>query len=219
MLLFYIADVNSIGDERDAFRFLSEYSKNKINRRKTENGRKEALTAELLRARLLGAVGAENESVSNGEHGKPCLPDRPDLKYNMSHSGGLAAGILITDAQDYEIGVDIERVRSEGRETRIPRIMRRAFTEKEKAAVSAADDPMLEFYLIWSRKESYIKYTGEGLSRSLTSVDTTEKQDGVTIRTFVVTDGNGERYALSAAVPDEFAHAVKAPQRLESPIL
>lgn len=214
MLLFYIADAGDVGDERDSFRHLSEYSQNKIKRRKTEDGQREALTAELLRAKLLGTVGAENEPVSEGDHGKPYLPTRPDVKYNMSHSHRLAAGILLTDAPGLDVGVDVEHIRREGREERIPRIMRRAFTEKEQAAVAAADDPTPEFYLIWSRKESYIKYTGEGLSRSLTSVDTTEKQKGVTVRTFVVTDGNGERYALSVAVPDEYADAVKAPKKI-----
>ncbi len=215
MLLFYIADACDVGDGKEAVRQLSEYSQNKINRRKTEDGKREALAAELLRARLLGAVGAVDEPVSEGEHGKPYLPNRPDVKYNMSHSGSLAAGILMTDADGLEVGVDVEHVRREGREERIPRIMRRAFTEREKAAVDAAEDPILEFYLIWSRKESYIKYTGEGLSRSLTSVDTTEKQEGVTVRTFVVTDSSGEKYALSAAAPDGAAWALEAPTRIK----
>ena len=64
-----------------------------------------------------------------------------------------------------EIGVDIE-YRSKD-EARLIRIAERYFTEKEAEYVKAK--PSERFYEIWCAKESFIKFTGEGMARPLSS--------------------------------------------------
>ncbi len=82
---------------------------------------------------------------------KPFLANCP-YQFNLSHSGDY----LVLAVGDVPIGVDIEKI------TRVrPKVMERYFSdsEKEKVAKEGAD----AFYEIWTKKESYIKYTGNGL--------------------------------------------------------
>ncbi|MBQ8248870.1 MAG: 4'-phosphopantetheinyl transferase superfamily protein [Clostridia bacterium] len=66
---------------------------------------------------------------------------------------------------DSEIGADIEYRSSE--EDRLIRLAERFFTKEEAEYVK--ERPSERFYEIWCAKESYIKYTGEGLSCPLSS--------------------------------------------------
>lgn len=93
-------------------------------------------------------------------HGKPYV--REDGIYiSIAHSQERC----LVAVSNSEIGVDIE-YRAPGEE-RLIRIADRYFTEKEAEYVKA--NPSERFYEIWCAKESYIKYTGEGLTRPLSS--------------------------------------------------
>ena len=95
-----------------------------------------------------------------GEHGKPMLPDRYGLFFNLSHSGDYAVCALA----DREIGVDIQK-HKEYKET----LARRFFHPEELAFLSTAGDQKRCFYDLWSMKESCVKYTGQGLSTGMDS--------------------------------------------------
>jgi 4'-phosphopantetheinyl transferase len=96
------------------------------------------------------------------DKGKPFLaaPDR-DLQFNLSHSGGFA---LIAVAWQRTLGVDVELRRS------IPDLVSLAqasFSPREFAVFRAlpAADHTEAFFTCWSRKEAFIKATGEGVSQ------------------------------------------------------
>ncbi len=98
-----------------------------------------------------------------GQYGKPSLQEHPELFFNLSHSGHYAA----IAAGDTPCGVDVEKTR-----TRYDRIAARYFTEEENALLSRCRDCEERdwtFLRIWTRKESFLKRTGEGLSRDLRS--------------------------------------------------
>jgi len=105
-------------------------------------------------------------------HGKPALSadHASDLQFNLSHSGSLA---LIAFTRGARIGVDIERIRPEfdGQ-----RIADRFFTETEAAALRACPDSLRtrRFARQWTRKESFIKAHGEGLSYPLNAFSVLE---------------------------------------------
>lgn len=116
--------------------------------------------------KLIGAHFAEvpvhEINISAKENGKPYFEGAAEnLKFNISHSGEY---ILIAFAKGREIGADIEEHDSdidfEG--------LSGFFTEEEKERIMKSGD-YKEFYDIWVRKEAFVKYTGEGLSRSLMS--------------------------------------------------
>jgi len=101
---------------------------------------------------------------------KPGLATRyaeSGIQFNVSHSGGVA---LYAFARRIELGVDVERV---GREIEVESIARRFFSEFEQQQLLnfAPGERAQAFFRCWTRKESYIKATGEGLSLPLSQFD------------------------------------------------
>ena len=90
-------------------------------------------------------------------HKKPSVT-LPGAYISISHS----RGVCVVALSDSEIGVDIEL--SERDTGRIKKIVARFFSRDEAKYVM--EDPERRFYEIWSKKEAYVKYTGEGFTRS-----------------------------------------------------
>ena len=102
---------------------------------------------------------------SYGANGKPSLAGPAHIRFNASHSGGLA---LFSFTFDCEIGIDVEAIRPM---PDIEDIAKRFFSAEETAELMSlpADEREQGFFLCWTRKEAYIKATGEGLSAPLDS--------------------------------------------------
>jgi 4'-phosphopantetheinyl transferase len=104
-----------------------------------------------------------------GPRGKPCLAERDEPRFNLSHSGGLA---LLVFARGCELGVDIEQERP------LPEsadIARHYFSAREGAGLLSLreDERDAAFFRCWTRKEAFVKATGDGLSRPLDAFDVT----------------------------------------------
>jgi 4'-phosphopantetheinyl transferase len=104
-----------------------------------------------------------------GPGGKPYLASADGLRFNVSHSGGLA---LLAFAWCREVGVDVERVRP------VPEaedIARRYFSPFEEAELRRLPEGerTAAFFRCWTRKEAFVKATGDGLSRPLDGFDVT----------------------------------------------
>ena len=125
-----------------------------------------------LRELLGGYLRIPPASVRIGfdEKRKPCLETGADLAspvrvhFNASHSEALA---VFAFSRELELGVDIEYVRDMDYQA----ILERQFTESEKAHLRAlsTDAGRLAFFRIWTRKEAYLKATGDGLRTALDS--------------------------------------------------
>lgn len=101
--------------------------------------------------------------------GKPYFPEYPDIYFNYSHS---PFGILL-GLHNKEIGVDIQ-----GRIVYKERLARRIChpREQERLGQDAGADEILT--RLWTAKESYLKYTGEGIRRDLRQIDCSECLQG-----------------------------------------
>jgi 4'-phosphopantetheinyl transferase len=126
----------------------------------------------LLRIILGGYLAADPHSLSfsYSKKEKPSLGPAhagSDVTFNVTHSGGIA---LLAFTRHREIGVDVEQVRHD---FELSAIARRYFSAKEQHQL--ADLPKEEqvdaFFRCWTRKEAYIKATGDGLSLPLSQVD------------------------------------------------
>lgn len=121
-----------------------------------------------MRLLCAGYLGRDPSSLAMnvGVNGKPELADGGDLRFNMSHSGGLTALAFI--AGGVELGVDVERIR-EIKE--IEGIVERFFCREEADQVLQASEAERSrlFQHCWTRKEAFIKATGDGLSMALDS--------------------------------------------------
>lgn len=138
---------------------LPAYRREKIARYRFEEDKLRSLIAGLLLRHEAG-----DAPVLFGEHEKPYLADN-SLFFSLSHSGSLV--VIATDAA--EIGVDVEALPSPDK----LRIADRFYHPAEREYVRSADDAARAFCRIWTRKEAYLKMTGEGISTDLTAFDTT----------------------------------------------
>lgn len=112
----------------------------------------------LLSQGLKMLYGISDFRLEKGEHGKPYLPDHPEIYFNLSHCKGLAAcGI-----SQNNIGVDAELIRSCR-----PAAMKKIFSPEEQEFVISSKDPDSDFFRIWTLKEALGKYMGTGLFSGL----------------------------------------------------
>lgn len=137
----------------------------------------------VLRIILAGYLATEPNGLrfSYSQKEKPSLgPSHADsnVMFNISHSGGVA---LLAFTRGREIGVDVEKVRSDFELEAIARRFFSAHEQKQLAAVPAEEKPAA-FFRCWTRKEAYIKATGDGLSLPLSQFDVsmvTEEQNAL----------------------------------------
>ena len=104
--------------------------------------------------------------------GKPdCVPSRrkprlelepglPPLRFNLSHTEGLA---MLAVSIGQEVGIDVERI---DHDTAIRPIVERAFGTSDAAALRALPEAEQSeaFYRGWTRKEAYGKARGYGFA-------------------------------------------------------
>jgi 4'-phosphopantetheinyl transferase len=122
----------------------------------------------VLRALVHAYAGGDSPATvvfEQGRFGKPVLaaPGRAPLHFNVSHTSGMA---VIALASWGPVGVDVERIHDmPDRE----RLASRCFGASEQAQLAALPAParIVGFFQGWTRKEAFLKATGEGLSRSL----------------------------------------------------
>jgi 4'-phosphopantetheinyl transferase len=115
-------------------------------------------------ARLLG-VGAGSVGLRQGLHGKPVLPRglaaRP-LWFSVAHCEDL---LLVALSRKFEVGVDVERVRSiEHWERMAERVLDPAERAQLRQAVKAGADPGTAFLRHWCRVEAELKAIGCGIA-------------------------------------------------------
>lgn len=87
--------------------------------------------------------------------GKPFFPGFPEHHFNLSHSGSFALCAL----DDAPIGVDIQIIKDNWREG----LPKRVCSPEELEWLDAQSDRWSAFALIWTLKESRVKYEGTGL--------------------------------------------------------
>lgn len=137
------------------------------------------LVAHALLRRLLGAyTGRDPSSLcwERGPAGKPSLISprgAPDLQFSLAHSGDL---VLVAAGLDHAIGVDVEQT---SRALDPLRLAERFFSPAEREQLRALpEDRRLEgFVACWTRKEAYLKGTGQGVARGLESFAVTVAPD------------------------------------------
>ncbi len=144
----------------------------------------------VLRTIVGNYVGADPGSLtfSYSSKDKPCLGQphsESGVCFNVSHSGAV---ILLASTRGRDIGVDVEQIRND---FDVEAIARRFFSPHEqKQLVALPKEERFEaFFRCWTRKEAYIKATGDGLSLPLHQFDVS----------IAVNDEN----ALLATRPDE----------------
>ena len=149
--------------------YLSPDEIERAGRFQTERARSRfVLTRGSLRVTLARCLDTTPERLtfSYGAQGKPALADewgRSELSFNVSHSHDHA---LIGLTNGRAIGVDIEQVRPM---SDFAEIASGYFSAVEMRAIAALPeaDRLRGFFRVWTRKEAFMKATGDGMATAL----------------------------------------------------
>lgn len=162
--------------EIDGYMSLLSYDEIEKSRRfRNQEDAKLFLAGKIFTKKLLAfynAVSTEEIKLIKEKNGKPVLPAgiyMPVRHFNISHTRDMLALAF----SKTPVGIDIERFK----EIDYHAIIKDIYTDAEKANLNNATDPVLQFYKIWTRKESYLKATGSGITNNLQQIDVSEVID------------------------------------------
>lgn len=106
---------------------------------------------------------AEQDPVAVLKEGKPYLKNHRDLHFNISHS----ADYVVCAVGRIPVGVDIQARKT----VNYLKMGKKILSEEEWKLLTGKEDPKETFYHFWTKKESYVKYTGQGIRMDLTKLD------------------------------------------------
>ena len=140
---------------------------------------------------------SEKPNFRLDSNGKPQLEQWPNLHMNISHCAETVAC-----AVDFaEVGVDVQNTEAYSKQ-----LGKRVLTHKEQAQISQDPWPDRRFTEIWSLKEAYGKYRGNGVLYDLFAVDFSAISQGWTywndLNLYLYTS---QRYALSFCGKNQLA--------------
>jgi len=149
---------------------LSPEENNKANRFYFEKDRhKFILSRGTLRTILSQYLNfpPQNLKFTYSKQGKPTLLTETPIYFNLSHSHEIT---LYAITLNREIGIDLEFLRPI---TEAENIVKNYFSNKESALFNtiSSDQKPEAFFNAWTRKEAYLKATGQGLSQPLKEVE------------------------------------------------
>jgi len=160
---------------------LSPDEKKRAARFHFSTDRQNFVAARAILRKLLAAYLADEPaklSFSYSKKEKPFLSPPhagSGITFNVSHSGGAA---LFGFARKRDIGVDIEHIRHDVDAEAIARRFFSSHEQKQLSALSGAKK-IEAFFRCWTRKEAYIKATGDGLSLPLSQFDVSLEEESV----------------------------------------
>lgn len=127
----------------------------------------------LLRFALTKHFHLRNEELTFDKtaYGKPYLPGKEDIGFNITHSGDWIGCVVGTSS----VGIDIEEIQPIDMQ-----IAKRFFTAQEYESLKSLSptEQIQRFYHLWTLKESCIKADGRGLSVPLNSFTFQNEDNG-----------------------------------------
>jgi len=147
--------------------FLSSAEKLRYDQYHPKAARLFLISRVLVKTVLADKLGISPHQVNIQLHpnGKPFVQGSKAVYFNLTHSADV---IILAVTEEGEIGVDIEKVDREFEWMRVDSVLDLSEIEwiKEKELTDSSS-VFQRFFQIWTLKESYIKCTGEGMSRHL----------------------------------------------------
>jgi 4'-phosphopantetheinyl transferase len=122
------------------------------------------------------AIPARDVCFEYTASGKPQLAEAQNprgLQFSVSHAACIA---LLAFGSGHQLGVDVERIRSD---VDAISLAERFFSVRERAGLRVLPENLLAagFFACWTRKESFLKATGTGLSFPLDDFSVTAHPD------------------------------------------
>lgn len=170
-----VEDCHDISHMSEFMPLISFEKQDRVSRMLFEMDRKlEVYSEVLLRTLICESLHVANRDIVFGknEHGKPYLVNSPDYHFNISHTRNA----LAVAACDLPVGIDIEKCREADQA-----VAYRVFNSEECAYIYSNEPGInLRFCEVWTRKEAYLKWTGEGWT--LGAVKKTQGNDSISLQ-------------------------------------
>ena len=193
-------------------RNLSEDEIMRADRYRYEHDRNRFISARgILRLILAGYLNVKPDAIGfdyekDGKPGLQKTSDGVDIRFNLSHSEGLA---LYVFTRGKEAGIDLERMRDF---PEMEQIVEQFFSAREQALFRAlpSGEKKETFFNCWTRKEALMKANGKGLSYFPRRIDLLPT-DGKSTGSLKLSrdDGGQARWSIWDVRPaEEFAGAV-----------
>ncbi len=172
----WLCDLKKLSDNTDEFySILAEDELKRVEKLKIEGKKKQYIITKGSLRKYLGLLTEADPSVFKFkylEYGKPVLeePSRyVDISFNISHSNDIA---LIAISRKCDIGIDVEKI---NHEVDHQALVSRFFSKAEQSEFNhySASSKAKAFYACWTRKEAFIKATGNGIAYGLDTFDVT----------------------------------------------
>ncbi len=161
----YILDTAQL-DNDEIFSYwynkMPAYRRKKIDSFRFVKDKKLSLGAGILLYKGIKRAGLTEPEIVFNKNEKPFLFGEPDIHFNLSHSGQIA----VCAFSDTQVGVDAEITQHFENE-----IVKHIYSQDEINYVNShpSDNDTL-YTLLWTIKESVMKYFGTGLSLSPNSI-------------------------------------------------
>lgn len=186
MLIIKIGNVSELSDSDIAFWKQNSEAGRVVSvlRKRLGTDRKRSILGDISATFLIRSqFGYENSVLCHDPHGRPYVKDCPFF-ISISHSENKAICVL----SDKPVGIDIEKVRKVGLKTK-----EKICSGKELAYIGDDDE---RFFEVWTAKEAYSKFTGEGVAAILRGVYTDQSEKTVEGIPFKVFKTDGYVYSL-----------------------
>lgn len=155
-----------------------------VLRKRFDADRKRSIIGDILAVLLMRSqAGYENSILCHDPLGRPYFKDCP-LFIGISHSENKAICVL----SDKPVGIDIENVRKANY-----KVAKRICSDDELSYIGGNDE---RFFEVWTAKEAYSKFTGEGIAAVLRGVYTDQSKKTVEGIPFKVFKADGYVYTL-----------------------
>ena len=139
-----------------------------------KNELKKSIGAELLLNYAVNGDIKKTVEWDTENGGKLYLTQNRDLYVNLSHSGEYA----VCAVHNKDVGIDIQHLRECDMN-----LAKRFFTAEETEYINCSADKNNAFFEVWTKKESFVKAIGTGLTIPLDSfsvLSDTTRYDGKT---------------------------------------
>ena len=175
-IAIWTVDQRLIGSVGRYQQHLSLEEQAKAKRFRFEKDRSTFIIGRGILRQLLGLYTESHPAelqINYGEQGKPYISGPDSLHFNISHSGKI---LVMAFSRQYPLGVDVEQVKSD---FDVLTIAKHYFSSKEQIALKKLKDSEQPrgFYRCWTRKESFIKAKGSGLSFPLDAFTVSLEED------------------------------------------
>ena len=200
----HIWKISTSSEEQETyFNLLSKDEKLRANKFRFTKDRKTYVIAKGVLRVLSGYYLNQKPEQIEFEYSKfekPKYKNHSRLKFNVSHSGNY---IIIGFVNEYDLGVDIEYIK---KDFDVLDIADNFFSTSELDALHQIDEKerIRAFYRCWTRKESFIKAEGSGLSFPLDTFSVTLDTDlEASLLDTQWSKGEKDKWSLFSFIPYE----------------